>query len=58
MPTKYLSEKGKHGFTDGVAYATGKGAYIPFVAKKPGNVKTSAARSNAAKSMLRGKEKY
>lgn len=53
MPYKYKSEKKKSGYTEGVAYATGKGGYIKFSGNKAANY-SGQARAKAAKGSMRG----
>lgn len=48
-----MKEKRKGGLIDGVAYANGKGGYLPF-AKKPAKAYSGQARATAAKRMKKG----
>lgn len=53
MPKKYKSEKAKgNGVVEGVAYANGKGGYIPF-STNAATTYGGQARATAAKNSLR-----
>jgi hypothetical protein len=52
MPKNYKSEKPKGGVVEGVAYANGKGGYIPF-SSNTAKTYGGQARAAAAKNSLR-----
>ena len=55
MPKNYKPEKRAGGILEGVAYADGKGGYIPFANKPAPNY---GARGKAAAKMIRKKGGY
>lgn len=51
MPKKYKSEKAKSGVVEGVAYANGKGGYLPFSSNKAATYSGQDRAKAALKSM-------